>query len=165
MEENEAQIASLQYLKGNWDDVSKSDLSDLENDEEFFVEDSSIVPKTINGERIIDGDKEDWFEEEALPLGRCFGVKQAKDERIKTLLRYLNLNFGSNGMADKRVVVPQGSQDEGVSLSIMNPKFICWNMRGSNSVDKLYMVRRLVRKHRSWFVGIQETRRATINSQ
>lgn len=45
----------------------------------------------------------------------------------------------------------------------MSVKFLSWNMRGSNSQQKLHNVRRLVRKHRLLIVGLQETKRSFVD--
>lgn len=45
----------------------------------------------------------------------------------------------------------------------MDLKILSWNLRGSNTPEKLHQVRRLVRKHNPLFVGLQETKRSFVN--
>lgn len=47
-------------------------------------------------------DTRDWYNEEALPLGDLFSIQEIDNANFKTLLKDLNLNFGSNGKCYKK---------------------------------------------------------------
>lgn len=50
----------------------------------------------------------------------------------------------------------------GILSPSMGIKILSWNMRGSNVVDKLHTLQRLVRKHKPLIVGLQETKRSLV---
>lgn len=51
----------------------------------------------------------------------------------------------------------------GKILFVMEISFLSWNMRGSNSTEKLHTVKRLIGKHKPAIVGLQETKRNSIS--
>lgn len=51
----------------------------------------------------------------------------------------------------------------GRNLLLMGFSFLFWNMRGSNTPKKMYTVKRLMKKHKPAFVGLQETKHNNIS--
>lgn len=51
---------------------------------------------------------------------------------------------------------------KGLNLK-MDLKILSWNLRGSNTLEKLHQVRRRVHKHNPLFVGLQETKQSLMN--
>lgn len=60
---------------------------------------------------------DDWYDEEARPLGLLFGAERIEEERIKLLWQNLNLNFGSNGKPQKKLGRIDIGEAEGNNLS------------------------------------------------
>lgn len=111
--DNEAQIAALLDLDENLEDVSETDHSVSDSDIEI-IEDNSVVSDVSRvPDTVRDTNDEDWFDKEALLLGRCFGAAQAEEIGTKTLLLELNLNFRTNGKAEKGVSIVGGATVEG----------------------------------------------------
>lgn len=113
---------------------------------------------TAEGELVENGfskNCDEWFVEEDLPLGHCFGIQEAEDERLKCLLHNLNLNFGKN----KKPLCKQRMWRRLQTAMLMtNLKLLSWNLRGSNSPKK-HTIRR---KHRPHFAVLQEKKRSSL---
>lgn len=94
--DEEGRIATLQDIDGadNRVQLSDTDQSDLEDDDEILEDNTDYSSVTdLQGE--TDEREEEWYAEEALPLGIIFGAKLSEDDRLKLLLQDLNLNFGN----------------------------------------------------------------------
>lgn len=80
----------------SWGEVSETIFTNSDDDEvleectKFLEESNSLVVEVHGGDN-------DWFIEEALPLGILFDVQEKEDERLKGILEDLNINFGENG--------------------------------------------------------------------
>lgn len=85
----------------SWGEVSKTIFSDSEDDK--VLEDCTeiVEESTAQGED-CHGGYNDWFKEEALPLGILFDVQEREDESLKGILEDLNINFGENGNCLKK---------------------------------------------------------------
>lgn len=92
--DNEAQIAALDDIEGNWEEVSETDDSDLESDEDIIEDNTALVAAEQESSRHLTNSE--WFEDEALPLGNFFGFDKLDEGRIKSLLQDLNLDFGKD---------------------------------------------------------------------
>lgn len=74
-EDENAKIAALNRLEGNnsWGHISESDFSEVHSEDDTLVE-KSVVPVEGWSNPDFSSARYDWFIEEALPLGRLFGV-------------------------------------------------------------------------------------------
>lgn len=79
--------------------------------DDFNMEESDSEGETIEDNSVVEGvlvfqeqkAYDDWYTEEAAPLGQLFGFEMLEDEWNKLLLWDLNLNFGIHGKSVKRL--------------------------------------------------------------
>lgn len=107
-----------------------------------------------------------WFDLEVQPLGRLFDIEGSEDDRYRSLLERVHLNFAKNGKYTKKrslVMKLNWLMVSGIIFISMKINFLSWNMRGSNSLEKLHTVKRLVMKLKPTIVGLQETKRSSLD--
>lgn len=103
-EENSAMIEVLQGLDDE-EFIKNQVLLDNELDSEFedeVLEENSLLGDDADGhpEHV-----EEWFVNDAIPLGNLYGVDNSEQERVQTLLKGLKLNFGQHGKLEKKNVL------------------------------------------------------------
>lgn len=84
-DEDKTRIAALQDLDGaeNWEQISETDQSELESDEDLLVDNMTVAgfPEDTIVEKCDQDDE--WYEEEALLLGKLRGAEESEEMRLK----------------------------------------------------------------------------------
>lgn len=95
-------IAALVGLneQTGWEHVSETDNTDCSDN--LTIEDNTEL--LYSAGNITMGQERDssWFDLEAQPLGRIFQIADSEDDRCRSVLERVHLNFGENGKYTKK---------------------------------------------------------------
>lgn len=94
----EARIAALEDLLGD-DFGGIISETESESDNGLLVDNSVMNGVEALCDEINEEGIDDWYEEQALPLGQSLGFKELEDARLRSILCDLNLNFGKKWKA------------------------------------------------------------------
>lgn len=120
----------------DWDEASDDD-DIVSDDGTVLVENSQVSQnESVVSETLQEGNA--TIIKELHDLGRLFEMEGLEEKRCAAILERVK------GLKTLRRVLALS----GRICVLMEISFLSWNMRGSNSIEKLHSVKRLIRKHK-----------------